>query len=553
MKPILTLVVLPLIAILLVNPSGNFPLNDDWSYALSVNHWVDTGHLQLSTWPAMSLVWQVIYSGLICKLIGFSFLHLREITLGIALANNLIFYTLFRRLKIRKSLAILATFTIFLNPIYFNLAFTFMTEVHFMFWFGLSILCLTRPGMRWVVAASIFASLALLIRQHGLLIPAAFIAAQLWQVVDKRESAREGMRRSIAMAAIPLITYIAFQYWYIEVHGSTPSYARKLTLLTEFNWQQFTLNLWGSVSYLAWFVLPVTFVLAAPALKRRYWIVGLTLIATIVIWHFIIPTSETALASVEAPYRRQMPYLLNIVYNFGLGPITLKGIYRDNVLAPNPLPLSFWWGVTGVVGLGVILFLTRVVKCIRSGILRHPIALFSFFLLGGLILLEILISPEKDGGLFDRHLLNYLLPALILVLPSCDNPSEQKSAWTASILCLAVFSFYSIAGTHDYLAWNRARWEGLNGLMTDLNIPPDRIDGGFEFNGWYTSDTFLPQARSFRYKRDTWWVVSDDYKVFWQMTPMYEDSYTTIRAIPYTSWLHFGQRSIILARRNDLD
>lgn len=555
MKLFLTLIVLPLIAILLVNPGGEFPLNDDWSYALSVRHFVETGRLQLSSWPAMSLIWQVIYSGLICKLIGFSFLHLREITLAIAVLNNIVFYALFRRVGVRSPLALLATLAIFFNPVYFNLAFTFMTEVHFLFWFGLSLLCIAQQKLRWVFVASIFASLAFLIRQHGLLVPAAFVTAQAWLVLCKKKTARDGAAAVMAMTILPFITYAVFQYWYIGIHGSTPSYARKLDLLTELNWQQVTLNLWGSVSYLAWFLLPVTLVVAAKLWNRRYWIPAVVLAVAIIAWHMVIPTPETALASVEVSYRNQMPYLLNIVHNFGLGPITLKDIYRDNVLAPNPLPIAFWWGVTALVGVGTILMLILVTRRIRNGGLKNQMALFSFFLLGGLILLEILISPEKDGGLFDRHLLIYILPATILLLPSSDpnTVTPSRTTWGLGLVTLSLFSFYSIAGTHDYLAWNRARWEGLHYLMTDLKIPPDQIDGGFEFNGWLTSDTFPPQGNSFRYKRNSWWVAQDRYKVFWKMTPMYEDSFTVIRTIPYTSWLRFGTHSITIARRNDLD
>ena len=37
--------------------------------------------------------------------------------------------------------------------------------------------------------------------------------------------------------------------------------------------------------------------------------------------------------------------------------------------------------------------------------------------------------------------------------------------------------------THDYLAWNRVRWQALDQLVRAENIAPSRIDGGFEFNG----------------------------------------------------------------------
>ena len=42
------------IAILLVNPLGEFPLNDDWGYARVVQQLVETGEYDPGTWPVMN-------------------------------------------------------------------------------------------------------------------------------------------------------------------------------------------------------------------------------------------------------------------------------------------------------------------------------------------------------------------------------------------------------------------------------------------------------------------------------------------------------------------
>ena len=46
----------------------------------------------------------------------------------------------------------------------------------------------------------------------------------------------------------------------------------------------------------------------------------------------------------------------------------------------------------------------------------------------------------------------------------------------------------TIGATHDYLSWNRVRWQALHNLMQEPQISPNDIDGGFEFNGWYLYD-----------------------------------------------------------------
>ncbi len=47
------------VGISIVGVEGEFPLNDDWSYARGVESYVHTGELVLDTWPAMSLISQV--------------------------------------------------------------------------------------------------------------------------------------------------------------------------------------------------------------------------------------------------------------------------------------------------------------------------------------------------------------------------------------------------------------------------------------------------------------------------------------------------------------
>src|SRR5258705_13426502 len=93
------LILVPIATIVLVDPRGEFPLNDDWAYGLSVRHLAETGDVRLSHWGAMTLVWQAAYGGLVCAVTGFSFTALRFTTIVFALATNLLLYALFRRLS----------------------------------------------------------------------------------------------------------------------------------------------------------------------------------------------------------------------------------------------------------------------------------------------------------------------------------------------------------------------------------------------------------------------------------------------------------------------
>ncbi|MFI5382563.1 MAG: hypothetical protein ACHRHE_25010, partial [Tepidisphaerales bacterium] len=66
---------------LLVGPRANVPVIDDWVYAWSVQHLVDTGHLQILDISAFYPLAQVLWGALFVRVAGFSFEVLRLSTL----------------------------------------------------------------------------------------------------------------------------------------------------------------------------------------------------------------------------------------------------------------------------------------------------------------------------------------------------------------------------------------------------------------------------------------------------------------------------------------
>ncbi len=62
-----------LICMLLIDPRGDFPLNDDWAYARSVYDLFEKGEFILVDWGAMTLVAQVYIGAFFCKIFGLSF------------------------------------------------------------------------------------------------------------------------------------------------------------------------------------------------------------------------------------------------------------------------------------------------------------------------------------------------------------------------------------------------------------------------------------------------------------------------------------------------
>lgn len=221
-------------SILLVNPLYNYPVGDDWTYALSVKHLYETGHLRLADESAASIIFQVVWGYLFCLPFGFSFGALHLSTLALGLGGLIGFYKLCEQLtemnapqdRVSRWLPLLVTLTLWFNPIYFTLSFTFYTDVPF---YGLMILALAsfvlsqtnRPREIFFFALGcLFSSCAVLVRQYAIILPLAvalLLLARVWKV-------RSGRIAALLLMA-PVATLAAFYYW-LTVHHGIPTQFR---------------------------------------------------------------------------------------------------------------------------------------------------------------------------------------------------------------------------------------------------------------------------------------------------------------------------------------
>src|SRR5215469_768343 len=177
------LVAIWMLAAVVVDPIGNFPLNDDWAYASAVRAMVEQGEIRLSGWTATNLIGQLLWGALFCLPFGFSFTALRVSTLVLALLGILATYALLRQAQAKPGTALIGALTLAFGPIYFALSFTFMTDVPFTAVAAASSLLLLRGlrrgGRAEIIIGLFLAMVALLIRQIGLAIPIAFAIAYI--------------------------------------------------------------------------------------------------------------------------------------------------------------------------------------------------------------------------------------------------------------------------------------------------------------------------------------------------------------------------------------
>ena len=548
----IALTALWLLAVLIVNPRGDFPLNDDWAASRSVRQLVEHGVYQPTGWLAMTLILHVFWGALFCLPHGFSFMAVRISTLVLSLVGVLGLYALIRQLDRPRWLAMICGLTLCFNPIYFSLANTFMTDVPFTAWEILACLFFVRYLQREksfdLCLATALAIAALLIRQLGLAIPLAFGVAFLF----KNGFQRHSWFRATLPAILTAGTLITFNHW-LRVSGRAVgdynlAFAQmvgksKHPLMLPLNFAHYG---WVMLMYLGLFLLPifatVKFNRPTEAEKSRsviwVWLAWLGLL-TLTVGHYFL---KTAL----------MPVHLNILDPWGLGPLTLCDTQMLKLPDVPQLPTAFWVVVTGLslLGAGLLVALvvkevTRLVSAYRSRNFSVPPVdsqlnntLAIFFLAGTLIYL----GPLLINGFFDRYLLTalILLAALVVVtLPVIERPPISLRYFTGMLLVVG-FAGYAIAGTRDYLEWNRIRWEALTDLQRE-NISPKQIDGGFEFNGWFFYDL---KSHGPRHKSD-WWVQDDEYILsFGQLA-----GYATFREYQYAHWMPPYEGKILVLKR----
>ena len=78
-RALVLLILLHLAMVAIVQPRGDFPVNDDWAFAQSAKWLLDEGRLRLSDWVPMYLVPQTLAGAAVASIFGLSFEVLRHV------------------------------------------------------------------------------------------------------------------------------------------------------------------------------------------------------------------------------------------------------------------------------------------------------------------------------------------------------------------------------------------------------------------------------------------------------------------------------------------
>ena len=438
-------------AILLIKPTGNFPLGDDWDFAIATWNFAHLGHFKFTHFTAVSLRAQVVWGALWTWAFGESFRILRYSVLALAAVTIVVINRLLARANVAPAPRVIATLAFAFHPIFLWASCTYMTEVPYVCASAIAMYCFLRglddDRRAWIVAGCLAAVVSWFVRQTGVINLVAPLAIALW-----RRRYKDAAAIGATLAAFAALFFFK-RAW---ISGSPEEFAVhyrmwgessfRLPQQIEVAYHWFVFNAQNSALFFLPLVAPLAFV------KRRWW-PGIAA-GILILWRV------QALISAGHP----MPYSSNpfccdifagnIFENFGLGSHTVTGAY------PIVMPYAARLIVTyASVLLAALLF----VKPPKS---NAALLSLGTAIVGTLALL--------GSGLYvDRYALDSawsLVIFLALVAP--------VRKWLA-IPLLIIIMIFSVTAVAEYHSWNKSRWQAVADLRA-RGVAVTDIDGGAE-------------------------------------------------------------------------
>jgi hypothetical protein len=464
---------------LLTNPVANMPFSDEFSYDKTALEFARTGHILYNGWATAMLGWLIPWGALVIKVFGFSFTVMRLSMLPIDAATVYLFHQILRRFGINPRNAVFGTLAFALSPIFMPSATSFMTDIPGMF---VIFVCLymcqaavaaatDRAALLWLTCATVFNVAAGTVRQIAWLGALVMVPSTIWLLRRRR-----GMKGTgVALWIFSFVGVLLFRHWFNSQPYSVPEHI-----------------IWAPIR---WVMLPH---LAAQLVKT-----------TLCLLLVILPVSVAWLPSARSLPRKawlRIACVMGLSISFGivvyaLGRIDTWTMPWLNFLLPQQSSLT-----PGMFGTPVAM------------VLWIRIAISLLVIASGLILAEQMVSLKRNRppgsakqatswnelawilgpfsfsyilllmprGAFDliqdRYLVG-LVPSAIVFLLRLYQERIRAKLPVVSLVALAVFAVYSVAGTHDFFAESRAEVTALH-MVESSGVPRRAIQTGFPDDGW---------------------------------------------------------------------
>jgi hypothetical protein len=465
------------------------PVIDDWTYAWTVEHLLHTGSFQVLDWSSAYPLSQAVWGAIWSALLGFSFASLRFSTLILGIVGCSALYLTIRELGASPHIALLGALSLAVNPVFIFLSSSFMTDVPFIAFSMLALLCYVRAAdrgdIRLVWWAGVWSMAAFLTRQVGIVTPVAGLPLLLMRpVVPAMSRVRVAVALAVTWAVI-IVTGISMK----AMLGSTSAMDRWAWNLYANHASSFPLN--GSLFVIVCFYALPALLIAASV--RGVWRRPLLLVC-----------GAVASAVVLFLLMRDIPLPLRPDQTWSIREL---GASRSLVAGSLPDDGATWIRVllraAGLLATTLFLAIAwlgrRELITWMSGVSRGRGPLIAY--LGAYFVLVNLLWMFHD-----RYYLAMIPPLIALALGTREHVAPRLRVAT---VVMVLFGILGLIGTHDALRFNQAVHDTVQSLV-DSGIPRSRIDAGYAWNGWMLYAHPSNLAPGSTPLRDVPWITSAD-------------------------------------------
>ena len=544
---------------ILINPVGEFPLGDDWSYSKRVFNLVEMGTIESPHWGGSLFITQLFWGAAFCKVFGFSFTILRISEIISLFFCVVVFYAVIIRITKSRRSTFFATLIFALNPIIIYQSNTFQPDIPYTLLVILSVFFfleyITENRLRVYFLGLTFAFLATLLKETGISIVLAF--ALCFFLFNEAKS------RSVIARTFPIVLlFFVFVPLIINnVIDGGDNIQMQIFINSVLNLEFETLRRFvfyainTSLSlglFLSPIAIPAAISVSRVVASKRH-LKFLTLILMIYVVLILLKTHLRSQTGLQGGGIEYLPFSGNSIYDLGMGPIVMTGILQNDILEFPKLGKYLWLSISLIGATGFISFLYLFILMIKEhldvkGDKTDYTVIAGIF---SVIISVVYLFPILFVYANSKYLTAVIPFGFIATISSIEFLGEKYGIsnltnYNVAIVLALPLILFGVLATHDYLSFNRTKWEALNYLTDTEKISVEKIDGGFEFNEWHLSHLYTWNMTNDPNKKGRFWPVVDDEYI---VTVIEIEGYNVYKEYKYKKWLPPGKYSIYILKR----
>ena len=532
-----------------IGPWGNYPLNDDWMYARAAKSFSDSGSLRVDLPFAPALIGQMLMAYPVIHFLGMNHAFLRVLTWAMAAVSLFCIDRLLMLGGVTWQRRLLSLIVLILNPLFLYSANSFMTEFY---GFAPALVAAVvyfegrrkgPPSIACWIAVAALALFSFWTRQFSATVFPALVLTSLLATLPSRRWLPLALACGVFAAGVGL-----YVWWMRQPRKYGFTLAEPLGRLFHINGVAWGAESGAAIVYLTGFFLPIL-VLMPRGRWRQYgaYAMGLIVLAGALATRSWLRSHAPSDFVFDGWIHRQFPYLTDIIFQTGIGPITLDDVFHQPDTARPQWNPQVWrliqWVLLAATSLwGFVIWRIRDFRRSPAATsLSREIGLFSVLWCA---LSWIVTVQAYQLQVFDRYYFPLILCAAIflpLLFQASGEDSSPGFRWDhlPAGLCMVALGWFSVAGVHDYFRWNDARWD-LARFAFHEGVSPAHLAAGYEVNGWENFDNWEAQqgrmADNCRVNYDDFFCSEASYRIGMNGIP----GYTEWKREQPTYWLAAG-------------